>query len=118
MSLASGTTPISKERDKARARAHREQRKSRLSRSSNRKRIKLHTGDLVLSKVFAINWKDEKHLTPKFKGPLIVIRILTNGGILCVSPKTKKEIVINKSQLKKFHGKQPTNYLNLPHCAC
>jgi PREDICTED: similar to orf len=55
LSLASGTTPISKERDKARARAHREQRKSRLSRSSNRKRIKLHTGDLVLSKVFAIN---------------------------------------------------------------
>lgn len=48
---ASGTTPISKERDKARARVHREQRKSRLRRSSKRKRIKLHTGDLVLWKV-------------------------------------------------------------------
>ena len=60
---------------------------------------------------FAINRKAGKHLTPKFKGPLIVIRILTNGGVLCVSPKTKKEIVINKSHLKKFHEKQPTNYL-------
>lgn len=62
-------------------------------------------------KGFAINRKAGKHLTPKFEGPLIVIRILTNGGVLCVSPKTKKEFVINKSQLKKFHGKQPTNYL-------
>ena len=48
---ASGTTPISKERDKSGARVHREQRKSRLRRSSKRKRIKLHTGDLVLWKV-------------------------------------------------------------------
>ena len=111
LSLGSGTTPISKERDKARARVHKEQRKSRLRRSSNRKRIKLQIGDLVLWKVFAINRKAGKHLTPKFKGPLIVIRILKNGGVLCVSPKTKKEVVINKSQLKKFHGKQPTNYL-------
>ena len=42
---------------------------------------------------FAINRKAGKHLTPKFEGPLIVIRILTNGGVLCVSPKTKKEFV-------------------------
>jgi hypothetical protein len=82
--VSSGTLSISKEQSKARARIYREQRKSKLRRRSDRKQVKLNVGDLVLWKVFAINRKAGKHLTPKFKGLLIVVELIPNGSVTTI----------------------------------
>ena len=109
----SGRNTIKRERLKARLKIQKEQKRTLKRRSKNIKKIKLEIGDLVLWKIFTINRRRGKHLTAKFKGPLIVVKIIAKGCVVCVSAKTNREYIINRSQLRKFHGKKPTNYMNV-----
>jgi len=110
-----GRTTIKKDRFKARLKIQKEQKRilDRRKRKEKSRCRDLDVGDLILWKVFVVDRNRRKHLTAKFKGPFIVVKILPKGCVVCASPKTNKEYVINKGQLRKFFGKKPTSYMDI-----
>ena len=94
----------------AELRSQQNQEKDYSLRSQRKGTAKLEIGDLVLWQVRNINRKLGKHLSPKFKGPYVVVGLNNKGNVVVVNPRSRKKLVLNKNQIRKYFGNKPNNY--------
>ena len=81
-----------------------------LKRSNKLERLsRLRTGDLVMKEIKSVSLEKRKHLTPRFKGPYLIIKILDMECVIQYCFKNRKDII----HLKKYFGKKPKGYLNV-----
>jgi len=101
------------EREAASERTKQQQEKTLRRRDKPDRTNRLQVGDLVLKEIRAVHLDKGKHLTPRFKGPYLIIKILDKGCVLVYCFRSKKEIICNVYLLKKYFGKKPKGYLNV-----
>ena len=94
----------------ARLKSQRSQEKDYSLKSQRKGTAKLEIVDLVLWQIRNINRKLGKHLSPKFKGPYVVVGLNNKGTVIVVNPRSRKKLVLNKSQIRKYFGNKPNNY--------
>ena len=101
---------IKRRRLLARLKSQRSQEKDYSLRSQRKGTAKLEVGDLVLWQAQNINRKLGKHLSPKFKGPYVVVGLNNKGTVIVINPRSRKKLVLSKSQIRKYFGNKPNNY--------
>lgn len=104
---------IEQERQDSNLRTEEKQKKTLDQKNKPDRSSRLKTGDLVMKEIKGVSPEKGKHFTPRFEGPFLIVKKLDKGCVTMYCFRSKKEIICNIDNLKKYFGQKPKGYLNV-----